>query len=247
MNEPLLQARDLRVQYPGRRSAVLDVAALDVPTGSALAIVGPSGAGKSTLLRVLGLIEPPSAGSVRLEGVLLDATALPALALRRRIATVFQRPQLLTSSVLDNVAYGLRIRAVPKPEREARALAALTELQLAPLAHAQANTLSGGELQRAALARALVLHPDLLLLDEPTANLDPANTALIEAALNSLRSHHNCTLIMVTHNLFQARRLSTHVAVLLEGKLVEFGLTDTVFDHARDPRAADFLAGRMVW
>lgn len=221
---------------------VLSVRQLTVAAGRLLAVVGPSGAGKSTLLRILNFLEPPDAGELRFGGVAVPRAG-PPLATRRAITTVFQRPMLLDASVWDNVAYGLRIR---RQYDHARVAAAIERVGMASLARAGARTLSGGEQQRVALARALVVRPRVLLLDEPTANLDPDNVAIIEAIVGEQRDA-GTTVVIVTHNLFQARRLADDAALLINGELVEAGPAVTLFERPRDPRTAAFCQGRMVY
>ena len=183
-------------------------------------VVGPSGAGKSTLLRLLNFLEPPSSGTIEFEGQAVPPN--PPLAVLRRVTTVFQRPLMLSRSVADNVAFGLRLRGLPV---DGRVGDILTQVGLAALAGTPAGRLSGGEMQRAALARALVLDPTALLLDEPTANLDPYNIGLIESILLAHRQARGTAVVLVTHNVFQARRLAGQaggrVALLLAGRLVE--------------------------
>jgi tungstate transport system ATP-binding protein len=239
---PIYQLTDVERRYGDR--LVLRVPALEIRRGEALALVGPSGAGKSTLLRLLNFLEPPSAGSLVFQGrAAADPTQLP-LELRRQVTTVFQRPALLSASVLANVAYGLRLRGAP--DARPRALEALAALGLAHLAHAPARTLSGGEMQRVALARALVIEPQVLLLDEPTANLDPANVQLIERAVAAAHQR-GATVVLVTHNLFQARRLAQRVALLLDGQLIEVADTEAFFERPADERTAAFARGEMVY
>jgi tungstate transport system ATP-binding protein len=247
---PLYRLRELRKAY-GRPGApdprlVLDVEALDIQAGELLAVVGPSGAGKSTLLRLLNFLEPPTSGTLEFDGQTVPPN--PALALLRRVTTVFQRPLMLSRSVADNVAFGLRLRGLPV---DGRVAAILAEVGLAALAGAPAGQLSGGEMQRAALARALVLDPTALLLDEPTANLDPYNVGLIETSLLRHRQARGATLVLVTHNVFQARRLAGQaggrVALLLAGRLVEVAPADDFFARPQDPRTAAFIRGDMVY
>jgi tungstate transport system ATP-binding protein len=226
--------------YGGR--TVLRVPRLSVGAGRTLAVVGPSGAGKSTLLRLLNFLEAPDAGELRYAGELVPPTGPPAEA-RRAVTTVFQRPLLLDANVWDNVAYGLRIRGCYSREPVARAI---ERVGLAHLARAHGRTLSGGEQQRVALARALVFGPRVLLLDEPTANLDPENVAIIEAIVREQRAA-GTTVVIVTHNLFQARRLADDAALLIGGELVESGPAAALFEAPRDPRAAAFVDGRMVY
>ena len=234
--------RDVVKQYDGR--TVLQIDRLDVHHGETLAIVGPSGAGKSTLLRLLALLEPPTDGSVSWQ---LTSTACNFAtvtnAQRRQLAMVFQQPALLSRSVWKNVAYGLHLRGVPDARQQA--LAALEQVSLAHLADARAKNLSGGEQQRVALARALVLKPSALILDEPTANLDPQNIRIIERLLR--QQNTDTTIVMVTHNIFQAKRLADRVAFLLDGRLVETAPAATFFDAPTDPRTAAFLSGDMIY
>jgi tungstate transport system ATP-binding protein len=234
--------RGVARDYGGRR--VLALESLEIERGEIFGLVGPSGAGKSTLLRLLAFVEPPSAGVLTFDGAPASNGALP-LAQRRRVTLVFQRPILLKRSVEENVAYGLHLRG----ERDARAKvrAALQMVGLEPLAAARAASLSGGEMQRAALARALVLEPDVLLLDEPTANLDPYNVGLIESIVREQNQQRGTTVVLVTHNVFQARRLAARCALLLDGRIVETAPTHDFFERPRDPRTAAFVRGEMVY
>ena len=243
MSELAYQLQAVTKRYDNR--SVLQVDALDIRRGEILAVVGPSGAGKSTLLRLLNFLEPPTSGRIRFLDVDLDAGQSPPLDLRRRVTTVFQRPILLNRTVWANIAYGLRLRG----ERNfaERAEAALEQVGLAVYAHQQARTLSGGEAQRVALARAMVLQPDVLLLDEPTANLDPYNVGLIEDIARTLNRERGTTLALVTHNVFQAKRLAHRVALMLEGQITEVDDTGPFFESPRDPRTAAFVRGEMVY
>lgn len=234
---PLYHLHRLTQTYNGR--AVLDVPELEIDSGEMLALVGPSGAGKSTLLRLLHFLEAPTTGEIHFRG----ETTVP-LDARREIAMVFQRPELLNRSVWENVTYGLRLRGMGD---DARVAEALTDLDLLPLKDAPAHTLSGGEAQRVALARALVLRPRVLLLDEPTANLDPRNVALVEEVIHHLRVVSPTTVVFVTHNIFQARRLAGRVAFLLNGQLVEVSTADHFFDTPSDSRSVAFVRGEMVY
>ncbi len=237
-NVNLYQLRDIQHHY-GERT-ILDLPALDIQRGEVLAIVGPSGSGKSTLLRLLQFLEAPTAGSITFDGITISSRV--ALDTRRRVATVFQHPVLLDRSVFDNVAYGLRLRG----ERDAteRIMGALDRVGLRDYARSRARTLSGGEAQRVALARAIVLRPDALLLDEPTANLDPYNVSVIE---DLIRTHDTLTMVLVTHNVFQAKRLADRVGLLLNGRLIDLASTDQFFNAPTDPRTRAFVNGEMVY
>lgn len=239
---PIYELRHVTKCYNDRR--VLEVDRLVVYRGEILGIVGPSGAGKSTLLRLLNFLEPPTSGELRFTHYCSNGTA-PPLEIRRRVTTVFQRPVLLQRSVFENVAYGLRLRG----ERNVapRVQAMLQRLGLRELAHVPAHTLSGGEAQRVAVARALIIEPEVLLLDEPTANLDPYNVQLIEEIVQRVNRERGTTVVWVTHNIFQARRLAHRVAFLLSGKLVEVAPTQRFFEAPADPRTRAFVRGEMVW
>jgi len=243
MNGLIYQVQDLTKTYNGK--PILRVDRIDVRWGEIFALVGPSGAGKSTLLRLLNFLELPTGGRIHFPDVEFGADRPMALKLRRRVTMVSQRPVLLNRSVWDNVAYGLRLRG----QRDAASQidAALAQVGLTALARQRARTLSGGEAQRVALARAMVLEPDVLLLDEPTANLDPYNVGLIEETVRQLNRERGTTLVLVTHNVFQARRLAHRVALMLEGRVVEVADVQTFFDAPRDPRTAAFVRGEMVY
>jgi tungstate transport system ATP-binding protein len=237
---PQFELQQVTMRYGTR--TVLSVPRLTINTGEAWALIGPSGAGKSTLLRILCLLEQPTSGSVLYASQVLPHT-IP-LAIQRQIALVFQRPLLLDTTVWRNVAYGLKLRGQRDDQRVA---AMLQQLGLQHLAHTRATTLSGGEMQRVAVARALVLRPQVLLLDEPTANLDPGNVALIEQAVVQLRREHGTTIVLATHNLHQARRLATHAAMLLDGMLIETGSVQQLLDQPKDRRTRAFARGEMVY
>jgi tungstate transport system ATP-binding protein len=224
---------------------VLGIGHLDIHPAEILAFVGPSGSGKSTLLRLLNFLEPPTAGSVVYKGERFGPQQDVSLESRRTVTTVSQRPILLSRSVRANVEYGLRLRGQRDHHGEVRA--ALEKVGLAALEGQDARTLSGGEAQRVALARAMVIRPDVLLLDEPTANLDPYNVGVIEDAVRQLNAERRTTVVLVTHNVFQARRLANRVAFILDGKIVEVTDAEAFFERPRDSRTAAFVRGEMVY
>jgi len=240
MSFPLYRLENLRKTYDAR--TVLALNALDVHQGEILALVGPSGAGKSTLLRLLNFLEAPTSGALVYRGQTI-ASPVP-LDLRRQVTTVFQRPLLLRGSVADNVAYGLRLRGA---HVNANVTQMLQRIGLQDMAAAPARKLSGGEMQRVALARALVVAPHVLLLDEPTANLDPYNVTLIEDIVREQNQSRGVTVVVVTHNVFQAKRLAHRVGLLLNGQLVEIAATQTFFESPQDPRTAAFVRGELVY
>lgn len=243
MNELIYTLEDVTKQYEG--STVLRVDWLEVGRGEILAVVGPSGSGKSTLLRLLNFLEEPSAGRITFLGRDVTQVRGVPLAVRRQVTTVFQHSILLNRSVRDNVAFGLGLRGQRDSSREVEE--ALEMVGLGHLQKRRARTLSGGEAQRVALARALVLKPEVLLLDEPTANLDPANVGLIEEVVRTQNRERGTTIVLVTHNVFQARRMADRVALLLGGELIEIAPTDTFFESPRDPRTRAFMSGEMVY
>ena len=243
-----LRFRDLSVWY-GDIHAVKG-ASCDLPDHQVTALIGPSGCGKSTVLRALNRLHDLDA-SVRVEGrVELDGTdvlddAQDPAELRRRVGMVFQKPNPFPKSVFDNVAYGLRIAGTPKRQlrpkvEEALRRAALLE-ELEGRLDDPALGLSGGQQQRLCIARALAVEPEVLLLDEPTSALDPLATARIEALIRELRER--LTVVIVTHNMQQARRIADRVAVFYLGELVEVGPTDEIFDRPAHPRTRAYVAG----
>jgi tungstate transport system ATP-binding protein len=231
----------VRQRYTGR--TVLDLVELKVRRGEILALVGPSGSGKSTLLRLLNFLENPTEGTLYYEGRAADGERTP-LELRRQVTTVFQQTALQKASVRANVAYGLRLRGL-RVDGQVEGL--LETVGLSELAGAPARQLSGGEKQRVALARALIFRPRVLLLDEPTANLDPYNVGLIEQIVRTENRDNATTVVLVTHNVFQAHRLAHRTGLILNGRLVELADTAVFFGSPADPRTAAFVSGEMVY
>ncbi len=243
MSDFVYQLWDVSKEYSGRR--VLQVDRLDIRRGEIFALVGPSGAGKSTLLRLLNFLEPPTDGVIHFLDTDFGAMQPMPLQMRRRVTMVFQRPILLNRSVQANVSYGLRLRGRHALDRQVERV--LEQVGLKALARQRARTLSEGEAQRVALARAMILQPDVLLLDEPTANLDPYNVGLIEDIARAFNREQGTTLVLVTHNVFQAHRLAHRVALLLEGRIIEIADVEAFFHSPRDPRTAAFVRGEMVY
>lgn len=237
---PIYQIANLKQTYAER--AVLDIEHLDIAPGEMLGLVGPSGAGKSTLLRLLNFLEAPTAGQIVYQNQTLNGDV--AIAVRRQVTTVFQRPVLLRASVRANVAYGLNLRG---ERADGRVDEMLALVGLDKLANVPAQKLSGGEMQRVALARALVVNPAVLLLDEPTANLDPYNVGLIEEIVARDNRERGTTIVLVTHNVFQAKRLAQRVGLMLGGRLIEITATKEFFESPEDSRTAAFVRGEMVY
>lgn len=243
MRAPVYTLDQISKTYNTRR--VLEVEQLAIQNGEIVTLVGPSGAGKSTLLRLLNFLEQPTQGKIQFHEFEFSSDKEPPLDVRRRVTMVFQHPMLLNRSVEANVKYGLELRGIR--DTQERVQQALVEVGLEHLSHQKASTLSGGEAQRVALARAIVMQPEVLLLDEPTANLDPYNVALIEKIILHLNRQYGTTLVLVTHNVFQAKRLAQRVAFLLDGKVIEVSDAETFFNHPQDLRTAAFVRGDMVY
>lgn len=237
----MYQLSQLIKTYNGR--TVLSIDQLTIQQGEILTILGPSGAGKSTLLRILNFLESPSSGEIRFAGQCWQDHRTVPLEIRRQVTTVFQRPILISRGVQENIALGLQWRKQPKTEVSK----VLAQVGLEHLAKQPAQNLSGGEAQRVALARAIVLKPAVLLLDEPTANLDPSNARIIEEIILQLNREKNTTIVLVTHNIFQARRLGQRIALLLDGQIVEIGATEAFFNSPVDERTRAFIHGDMTY
>ncbi len=240
----LYRLREVRKSYAA--SFRLEIDALDIGAGEVLALLGPTGAGKSTLLRMLAGVESASGGRIEVGEPPLEASQLPSQ-WRRRIAMVHQRPLLLNRDVRANIEYGLQLRGISVTQNKSRVNQLLERFGLAKIAARSARTLSGGQTQLVALARAVIVEPEILLLDEPTANLDPAHVEIVEDTLRRLREERQITVVWATHNLFQARRASSRVALLWNGRLIETAETKSFFETPADRRTADFLQGRLIY
>ena len=218
---------------------ILSLDRLEAREGELLALLGPTGAGKSTLLRVLHLLEKPAAGSVSWRGT--PVSWPPPLDLRRRIAMAFQDPLLFSGTTLDNVLYGLSVRGETGPAARGKATEALRLLRVDDLADRRARTLSGGEAQRTALARALVLRPELLLLDEPFAALDaPIRRHLLEE-LTQVVKEHGITCVYVTHEQGEAFSVADRIAVLRRGRLLQAGTPEELLLRPTSRAVARFM------
>ncbi len=234
---PTVEAQNLCKEYPGKKA--LENVNFKVEDGEVFAVIGPNGAGKTTLLRILDLLDTPTSGSVYFNSVAVDYSTKNLLALRRRVAIVFQQTVLFNTSVFNNVAYGLKIRGENKRNIREKVKEVLQLVRLQGFERKNALDLSGGEAQRVALAQALIIEPELLLLDEPTANLDPKNVSIMEEALSWINKQQKTTLIMTTHNMAQAQNLANKVALLFNGKIEKIGPAKKIF-LAQSKYLADF-------
>jgi tungstate transport system ATP-binding protein len=233
----LLEVRHLKVRRSGIQ--VLHVESLDIHAGEVLALVGPNGAGKTTLLLALAQLLGRQEGEIMFAGRPLREWGRPEY--RRKISIVFQNPMLLDMSVADNVALGLKFRGLPPDHVKGRVDKWLHRLGIGALAGRRAVELSGGEAQRVSLARAFVLQPEILFLDEPFPGLDPPARARLLDDLAGLLAEDHRTAILVTHNLKEAAQLADRVAVILGGKLRQVGSARQIKAHPADGEVAAFL------
>jgi tungstate transport system ATP-binding protein len=232
-----LQLDSLAFEAAGKR--LIDGISLTLGVGPRTVILGPNGAGKSLLLRLCHGLVQPTAGAVRWRGP-------GAAGHGRRQAMVFQHPVMLRRSAAANIDYALKLKGIPRTLRRARVREVLDDTGLAALAHRSARTLSIGEQQRLALARAWAAAPEVLFLDEPTANLDPAATRAIEEVIGAI-DLTGTKIVMTTHDLGQARRLADEIVFLHRGRLLEQRPTADFFAQPATSEAAAFIAGKLLW
>lgn len=237
-----LEATGLVRAYDGRR--VVDVENMVVGQGQVVAVLGPNGAGKSTLFRMLALLEDPDEGTVSYFGSRVTARDKTA---RRRVASVFQRPFLFQGKVRSNVAYGLRVRRLPRGEVRSRVARALALTGIEHLADAEVKTLSGGEAQRVALARALVVEPSILFLDEPTSNLDVAVRQRLRRDLKAIVERLGMTVVLITHDRGEAFSLAHKVVLMRDGRIVQQGDVDEVYSQPKDAFVAGVMGAGTIW
>jgi len=208
-------------------NTVLKQVNLHIQEGEVFSLLGPNGSGKTTLLRIMAGIEKPTSGEMRFKGAKVGDGNLNDL--RLKTTMVFQKTALFNTSVYKNIAYGLRLRERSKKETDQKVREVLKTVKLEGYEKRPAKKLSGGEQQRVALARALALDTEVLLLDEPTANVDPKNVSIIEDVLSWVNREKKTTMVVATHNMFQAETLAKRAALLLEGKIVKVGAPQEIF------------------
>lgn len=252
MSAPIIEIKDLALSYgPGR--AVLNKVQLSLERNAVTAIIGASGSGKSSLLRCLNrLVElTPNVritGDILFEGESIFGARVDPTVLRQRIGMVFQKPNPFPMSIFENVAYGLRLSGEKSPRvlqdkvEQALVAAALWD-EVRDRLDAQAALLSGGQQQRLVIARAIAVEPEVLLLDEPASSLDPISTLRIEELIYRLKQ--NFTIVVVTHNMQQAARVSDWAAFMHDGAIVEYDNTTTLFTNPREVRTEDYITGRF--
>ena len=247
---PILQAKHLNLYY-GEKQALKDIN-IDIPHNEITALIGPSGCGKSTFLRTLNRMNDLIEG-VKIEGEILfegkDAyRAYDVAQLRKRVGMVFQKPNPFPMSIYDNIAYGPRTHGIKKRaeldeivERSLKGAALWDEVH--DRLKTSAMGLSGGQQQRLCIARLLAVEPEVLLMDEPTSALDPISTSRIEDLMGELKEKY--TIVIVTHNMQQAGRISDKTAFFLHGEIVEYNTTDQIFSKPADKRTEDYITGRF--
>jgi phosphate transport system ATP-binding protein len=251
--EPVkIAARDVNVFY-GDKQALFDVS-MDIPDRAVTAFIGPTGCGKTTFLRCFHRLNDTNencrvSGSVQIEGKDAYAKAVDPVILRTRVGMVFQKPNPFPKSIYDNVAYGPRIHGMTKNKTDMDAIVEKS-LRRAGLwdevkdrLSQSGTSLSGGQQQRLVIARTVAVNPDIILMDEPCSALDPIATAKIEELIDEMRE--NYCIIIVTHSMAQAARLSQKTAFFHLGKLVETGATEEIFTNPRDSRTQDYITGRF--
>ncbi len=235
----LIETVNLCQRY-GERDILKNVN-LRIDRGEVFALIGPTGAGKTTLLRLIDLIDEPASGKIFFDGVDAAAPAAVRLGMRRRMAFVLQKPVVFNVSVHDNIACALRWRGVRGSRLKEKVNHITDVVGLSDYGNRNARQLSGGEVQRVAIARAMAIEPEVLLLDEPMANLDPLSAARIEELISSIIRRYATTIIMATHDLSQGQRLADRMAVMMGGELLQTGSSKDVFTSPRNREVAEFV------
>lgn len=251
IDDPIIEVENLDFYY-GKAKALHGIN-IGFPRRKVTAMIGPSGCGKSTLLRCFNrmndLIDISQVqGKILLNGADVNASSMDVIELRRRVGMVFQKSNPFPKSIYENVVYGLRIAGIKNRtvldetvERSLKGAALWDEVK--DRLHSSALGLSGGQMQRLCIARAIAVNPEVILMDEPCSALDPKSTARVEELIGELCEDY--TIIIVTHNMQQAARVSTHTAFLYEGELIEFGLTKGIFMKPRKKQTEDYITGRF--
>lgn len=251
VTDPIVQVKNLAFYY-GASKALHNISQ-DFPRNKVTALIGPSGCGKSTLLRCLNrmndLVDGARVeGSILLDGTEVNTPAMDVIELRRRVGMVFQKSNPFPKSIYENVIYGLRIAGVRDKavldqavEQSLRSAALWDEVK--DRLHESALGMSGGQMQRLCIARAIAVNPEVVLMDEPCSALDPKSTIRVEELIGELRSKY--TIIIVTHNMQQAARVSDYTAFLYEGALIEYGLTRELFVKPKSKQTEDYITGRF--
>ncbi|MFC2013875.1 ABC transporter ATP-binding protein, partial [Chloroflexota bacterium] len=235
----LLKATELAKEYEGH--PVLREITVAIGKGEAFALIGPTGSGKTTLIRMLDLLEAPTSGRIHFDGVDVTYDKRSQLEARRRMSYVQQKPVVFTMNVYDSVACGLKwrhekINLIKRKVDDALELVGMSDYRTR-----NAKTLSGGETQQVAIARALVTEPEILFLDEPTANLDPISTSKVEQVIYDVIREEKVAIVMATHDMVQGQQLATRIGVFLEGRLMQVGSPSEIFSSPESQKVAEFV------
>ena len=214
---------------------IIRIDQLEFNEGAVTGIIGPNGSGKSTLMKIIAGLDSEYSGSLLIEGQEINREIC------KNMTLVFQKPYLINTDVYNNIAYPLKIRGIPKAEMKTRTEKMLELLQLKEIMQQNARTLSGGEMQKVALARAIIFEPKLLLLDEPTSNIDPKTMQLMENAIGYVNQSCNTTVVLVTHNIRQLQRVCSQVVFMQEGKVAEQGCVKDILNKINEDFVGDFL------
>jgi tungstate transport system ATP-binding protein len=220
---------------------ILKTINLKILKGEIFTLIGPSGSGKTTLLRLINLLDTPTTGKIVFDGTDTTENEKERLSVRRRMGMVFQKPAVLNTTVAENVAFGLKFRGVEESQVDKRVHSALDLVGLPDFSRRRAITLSGGEMQRVSIARAMVTEPDVLLLDEPTANLDPVSSEIIENLILRINKELHTTIILSTHDMIQGQRLADRIGVIMDGRIVQVGTTNDIFYQPAGKDIARFV------
>jgi phosphate transport system ATP-binding protein len=251
LTDPVIEVENLNFYY-GDAQALFDLSML-FPRRQVTALIGPSGCGKSTFLRCLNRMNDMvdisrTEGNIRLDGTEVNSGELDVIELRRKVGMVFQKSNPFPKSIYENVVYGLRIAGINDKDLldetvESSGKGAALWDEVKDRLHESALGMSGGQMQRLCIARAIAVNPEVILMDEPCSALDPKSTARVEDMIKDLREKY--TIIIVTHNMQQAARVSDYTAFLYEGVLVEFGKTSKLFVKPQNQQTEDYITGRF--
>ena len=248
-SDKLIQVRDLKKYYSGDAIKALDGVTVDINKGDVMVVIGPSGSGKSTFLRSLNLLEIPTSGTIIFEGTDItqkrgpDGKKLNIDLHREKMGMVFQHFNLFPhKTILENMTLApMKVKGLSKTDAEKKAMDLLTRVGLADRANAYPIQLSGGQKQRVAIVRALAMEPDVMLFDEPTSALDPEMVGEVLDVMKTL-AHTGMTMVVVTHEMGFAREVGNRILFMDDGKILEEGSPDEVFNHPQNPRLKDFLS-----
>ena len=242
-NDKIIQVKDLKKYYKKGVIKALDGVSVDINRGDVMVVIGPSGSGKSTLLRSLNLLEEPTSGSIIFEGVDITNKKIDINKHRQKMGMVFQHFNLFPhKTILENMILApVEVKKIPADQAKAKAMQLLARVGLADRADAYPLPLSGGQKQRIAIVRALCMEPDVMLFDEPTSALDPEMVGEVLDVMKEL-AHEGMTMVVVTHEMGFAREVGNRVLFMADGKLVEEGTPEDIFEHPQSERLQDFLS-----